>query len=259
MNSLSGVGVLDKAVAVLGALEAAPRSLSELVAATGLSRATAHRLAVALEVHGLVRRDDEGRFTLGLRLVGLGHAAAEALPGWHDARPALEWLREQTGESVQLYVRDGDERVCVESLEAPHELRTIVPVGARLPLDRGSAGLVLRPPESRPEDRSGDRSGGGLGAGAPGGGAAGVGATAGRVGDQPGVRPAGVGSPTWVESVGQRAPGVASVSAPVTDRAGRVIAAVSVSGPIDRITRAPGARHGAAVVEAAGRIAGHLR
>jgi DNA-binding IclR family transcriptional regulator len=212
MDSLSGVGVLDKAMAVLGAIESGPRSLSDLVAATGLSRATAHRLAVALAAHGFVRRDDEGRFALGLRLIGLGHAAAEAVPGWLDARPALLWLQEQTGESVQLYVRDGDVRVCVESLEAPHELRTIVPVGARLPLDLGSGGRVLSAPAAR------DGRG-------------------------------------WVESVGERAPGVASVSAPVVDPSGRVVAAVSVSGPIDRTTRAPGRRYGAAVVEAAARIA----
>ena len=111
--------------------------------ATGLSRPTAHRLAVALEAHGLVRRDDDGRFCLGLRLIGLGHEAAEAVPVWAAARPALAWLHEQTGESVQLYVRDGDARVCVESIESPRELRTIVPVGARLPLSAGSAGKVL--------------------------------------------------------------------------------------------------------------------
>jgi DNA-binding IclR family transcriptional regulator len=204
------VGVIDKAVAVLAALEPGPQSLAALVTATGLSRATAHRLAVALEAHGLVRRDEAGRFALGLRLIGLGHAAAEALPGWLVARPALAWLAEQTGESVQLFVRDGDERVCVESLEAPHELRTIVPVGARLPLDRGSGGRAL---------------------------------TAG---------PAGSG---WVASVAERQPGVASVSAPVIDRTGRIVAAVSVSGPIDRVSRAPGRRHGAAVAEAAQRIA----
>jgi len=90
MDSLSRIGVLDKAVSILGALEGGPRTLAELVAATGLSRATAHRLAVGLGVHGLVRRDDEGRFALGLRLIGLGHAAAEAVPGWLHARPALE-------------------------------------------------------------------------------------------------------------------------------------------------------------------------
>jgi DNA-binding IclR family transcriptional regulator len=213
---LSGVGVLDKAAAVLGSLEAGPRSLAEVVAATGLSRATAHRLAVALEVHGLVRRDDEGRFALGLRLIGLGHAAAEAVPGWVHARPALDWLRDATGESVQLFVRDGDERVCVESLEAAHELRTIVPVGARFPLDRGSGGRALTHPPSGPGEG-------------------------------------------WVESVAERAPGVASVSAPVYGAGGRVLAAVSVSGPADRLTPSPGTRYGDAVVEAARRISAKLR
>jgi DNA-binding IclR family transcriptional regulator len=212
VNSISGVGVVDKAVGVLGVLERGPQSLAELVAATGLTRATAHRLAVALEAHGFVRRDEDGRFTLGLRLIGLGHAAAEAVPGWLDARPALAWLQEQTGESVQLYVRDRDVRVCVESLEAPHELRTIVPVGARLPLDRGSGGRVLR---------DGAASG-------------------------------------WVESVEERQAGVASVSAPVVDPSGRVVAAVSVSGPVDRTTRTPGRRYGAAVAEAARRISRSL-
>lgn len=207
MDSVSGVGVLDKAMAVVGALEAEPRSLAELVDATGLSRPTAHRLAVALEAHGLVRRDDDGRFCLGLRLIGLGHAAAEAVPVWAAARPALAWLHEQTGESVQLFVRDGDARVCVESIESARELRTIVPVGARLPLGAGSAGRVLS-------------------------GASGA----------------------WVQSVGEREEGVASVSAPVHDARGRVVAAVSVSGPIQRTTRSPGRRYGDQVAQAAYQI-----
>src|SRR5918992_3739839 len=108
--SVSGVGVLDKAVGVLSALEAGPRSLPELVAATGLARPTAHRLAVALEAHGLVRRDDGGRFALGLRLATLGRAATEGVPLTAAARPALESLRDETGESVQLYVRAGNRR-----------------------------------------------------------------------------------------------------------------------------------------------------
>ena len=61
----SGVGVLDKAAAILNTLEAGPHSLAELVAATGIARPTAHRLAVALEFHRYVARDLSGRFVLG--------------------------------------------------------------------------------------------------------------------------------------------------------------------------------------------------
>jgi DNA-binding IclR family transcriptional regulator len=144
-QSVRSVGVLDKSVLVLEAVAASGggASLAELVAATAISRATLHRLAVALEGHGLLRRTDDGRFALGLRLVGLGHAAAEGWPLAEVARPALAALRDETGESVQLYVREGGHRVCVASLESPHELRTIVAEGAILPLAVGSAGRLL--------------------------------------------------------------------------------------------------------------------
>ena len=200
MGSVSGIGVLDKAVSVLDALEAGPLPLAGLVDVTGLSRATAHRLAVALEVHGLVRRDDGGRFALGPRLTGPDLATR--------ARPAMERLRDETGESVQLYVRRGDRRVCLASLESPHGLRTIVAVGASLPLSAGSAGKVLR----------GDPDAAARG---------------------------------WAESVEERERGVASVSAPVLGPGGEVMAAVSVSGPVERTTRHPGRRYAAAVVAAA--------
>lgn len=205
------MGTFDKAVAVLDALTDEPLALAGLVGATGLPRATAHRLATALEAHGLVRRTDDGRFALGLRLVALGRAAADQLPLAEAAAPALVELRDATGESVQLYVPDGDQRVCVAALESPHGLRTIVALGASLPLDRGSAGRAL----------------------------------------QGGVGDAGTG---WVASVAEREPGVASVSAPVRAADGSVVAAVSVSGPIERTGTDPGARYGAAVARAASAI-----
>ena len=68
----SGVGVLDKAVKILSVLESGPHSLSELVAATKISRPTAHRLAVALEYHRLISRDLTGRFVLGVRAAPIG-------------------------------------------------------------------------------------------------------------------------------------------------------------------------------------------
>lgn len=205
------MGVLDKAVSVLDALVDGPRSLAELVERTGISRATTHRVATALEAHGLLRRDDEGRFALGARLVAMGHAALDTFPLAEVAGPVLDELRRATGESVQVYVRDGDRRVCIAALESPHGLRTIVPVGASLTLEMGSAGRLL-------------------------------------AGDADVLRRG------WAESVGEREAGVASVSAPVHDSLGRVTAAISVSGPIERTSRQPGQRYASAVTDAARRL-----
>ena len=211
MDSISGVGVVDKVVAVLRALETnGPSSLLELQQATALPRATAHRLATALEDHGLIRRDDEGHFALGWGLVSLGRAASAVLPLIELARPVLDSLRTKTSESVQLYVQEGDARRCLVSLESPHGLRWIVPEGSLLPLNAGSAGHVL----------SGERT------------------------DKHGS----------IQSVGEREAGVASVSAPVLNAQGNIIAAISVSGPIERLTRRPGERHGAAVVRASKKL-----
>lgn len=213
----SGVGVLDKAARILEALGAGPAGLGALSAETGLPRATTHRLAVALEVHGLVERDDAGRFVLGTRLAELGRAAG---PGRRTLAelglPALRALRDRTSESVQLYVvsATGTQRVCVVALESPHSLRTIVDVGTALPMDRGSAAAAL----------AGERLG--------------------RAG--------------WVQTVEERERGVASVSAPVR-AGGRIVAAVSVSGPLERTTRQPGRRYGADVVAAAREIEQVLR
>ena len=218
-HTLSGVGVLDKSVALIRALTDGPLALAELVEATGISRPTAHRLASALVDHGLARRTDDARFALGADLVGLGHAATAGWPWGEAAGPALVALVEATGESAQLYVREGDARRCLLSRESTHELRTIVPEGARLAIGVGSAGRVLADGADGEEDGIGDGTG-----------------------------------PGWVESVEERAPGVASVSAPVRDRTGRVVAAVGVSGPIERTTRRPGSRYGDAVVAAARRI-----
>ena len=118
MDKSSGVGVLDKAALVLTALEQGPMTLAELVQSTGLARPTAHRLAVALEHHRLVGRDLQGRFVLGPRLVELAAAAGEDRL-LATAGPILARLRDITGESAQLYRRQGDVRICAAAAERP--------------------------------------------------------------------------------------------------------------------------------------------
>ena len=142
MDNYSGVGVLDKTVAVLNALEAGPASLAQLVAATGLARPTAHRLAVALERHRLLARDGQGRFVLGPRIGELATAAGEDRL-LAVSQPVLAQLRDHTGESAQLYRRQGDFRICVAAAERATGLRDTVPVGTALPMTAGSAAQVL--------------------------------------------------------------------------------------------------------------------
>ena len=230
MDNGSGVGVLDKAAVVLSALEAGPSTLAQLVTATGLARPTAHRLAVALEHHRLVGRDMQGRFILGPRLGELAASAGEDKL-LVAANPVLGALRDHTNESAQLFRRQGEHRVCVAAAERPVGLRDSIPVGATLSMLAGSAAQILLAWEEP------DRLHRGL---------HGAAFTATMLSQ---VRRRG-----WAQSVGEREAGVASVSAPVRSPSGRVIAAVSISGPIERLSRQPGRMHAATVIAGANKL-----
>lgn len=226
MRQHSGIGVLDKAMEVLHTTAESPCGLAELCERTGFPRATAYRLAAALEVHRLLARDDEGRWRLGPAVTELSARVNDPLLA--ASAPVLPQLRESTGESVQLYRREGSSRICIAAVEPPAGLRDTVPVGARLPMTAGSGAKVLLAfsddatratvlPAAKFSDRTLTE-----------------------------VRRRG-----WAQSAAEREPGVASVSAPVRDAHGAVIAAISVSGPIDRMGRRPGARWAADLLAAA--------
>jgi DNA-binding IclR family transcriptional regulator len=200
---VSGVGVLDKAMYLLDVVQySQPVSLAELVSKTGFPNTTAHRLVLALETHGFLRRDEAGRLLTGSRF------ATGTLS--QVAGPIMRQLTHQTGESSQLYVRRGQSRLCIVSVESPQELHTNVPVGSLLVIDKGSAGRLL-------------------------------------MGHEELLRRG------WAESVGERVAGAASVSAPIYD-ASVLVAALSISGPIERLGTSPGERYAGPVVEAAKRI-----
>jgi DNA-binding IclR family transcriptional regulator len=225
MRQHSGIGVLDKAVGILHTIAESPCGLAELCERTGLPRATTYRLAAALEVHRLLARDDEGRWGLGPALTELAAHVNDPLLAASAA--VLPALRETTGESVQLYRREGTSRVCVAALEPAAGLRDTVPVGARLPMTAGSGAKVLLA----------------------------YGDSAARDAVLPNAKftdrvLAEVRRRGWAQSVAEREPGVASVSAPVRDGRGVVVAAISVSGPIDRMGRRPGARWAADLLSA---------
>lgn len=228
MGQPNPVAVLDKAVSILRAVADEPATLAELVSRTGLPRATAHRLAVALEGHRLVRRTRDGAWAPGPGLAELGRGGADlaGLAGRH-----LVALRDASGESAQFYIRDGATRVCVAAAERTSGLRDTVPVGARLPMTAGSAAhalLAFTPAEEVTRLLPSASF------------------TARTLLD---VRRRG-----WAHSVAEREAGVASLSAPVRDGSGAVLGAVSISGPVERLGRRPDPGIVGAVLDAAAAI-----
>ena len=227
----TGVGVLDRCVALLDLLADGPRTLRSLSTASRLPRPTAHRLLVALEAHRLVARDEAGAFRLGPRLTELAAVAGPELDMASLAGPVLDGLHRVTGESVQLYVRSGDHRLCIAARDSGTGLRDSVPVGALLPLAAGSGGKVLLAWAGTP-----DR---------------------GQHGQHRDDELAEIRRQGWAASVAEREPGVASVSAPVF-RAATLLAALCVSGPVSRLGEAPGRTLSQAVVAAAAELSALL-
>ena len=215
-------------MAILRAVAEEPATLADLVARTGLPRATAHRLAVALEGHRLVERTESGVWTTGAGLRELARSGPDLA---ELAERHLVTLRDVSGESAQFYVRDGASRVCVAAAERAHGLRDTVPVGARLPLTAGSAAhaLLAFAPADEVTPLLPSAS-----------------FTARTLLD---VRRRG-----WAHSVAEREAGVASLSAPVRDGAGGVLGAVSISGPVERLGRRPSPEVIGAVLDAAAAI-----
>ncbi|AKV56218.1 IclR family transcriptional regulator [Bifidobacterium actinocoloniiforme DSM 22766] len=224
----SGVGVLDKTVKILEALENGPITLGQLVKATGLARPTAHRLATALERHRFVCHDEHGRFTLGSRFAELAAAAGEDRL-LNAAGPILRTLLNRTGESAQIFRRQGEHRICIAALDRPSGLRDSIPVGAVLSMQAGAASQILLAwdsPERIHQILLRAKF------------------SASRLAD---VRKRG-----WAESINEHEQGVCSISAPIRNPAGQVMAAIAISGPVERMSQAPG-RHYAPLVMAAGK------
>lgn len=211
----SGIKVLDRAVTIMLTVAEHPLSLTELCEATDLPRATAHRLATALETHNILTRTSDGKWTIGAVLTSLGAGSSTKLID--VATPIMAHLMNATGESVQLYQLAGATRVCIAAQEPAIGLQNTVPVGTRLPLTAGSAAKVFLA-YSSPTLREAM-----LDAGAQ--------FTA---EDLEEARSNG-----WAESISEREVGLASISAPVFDSEGLFIAALSISGPTERLRPAP--------------------
>lgn len=222
-----GYSSVRKAMAIVSAFSYGEPVLgvSELARRLGMGKSTVHRLLSALVVDGYVERTDDERYRLSLRFYEIGQQVAASVDLREVAHPILERLRNQSGETAHLAVLAGHEVVYLDRLESPHTMRMFTRAGRRRAAHATSSGkclLAFGPAEDVATA---------VAAGLP------------RLGPRTvttkqqlerALRE--VRSRGYAVSIDESAPNVASVAAPVFDGSGACAAAVSVAGPVSRLT-----------------------
>jgi IclR family KDG regulon transcriptional repressor len=145
---------VGRTFAVLERLSRDPSlSLEQLSRDVRLAKATAYRFLSTLQALGYVRRDEQDRWAMTLKLFNTGSRALDHLNLHAVARPVAEALSEHLGETVHMGVLEGDAAVYVLKIESRHTIRMFSRVGRRIPLHCTAIGKVLLA-YARPEEQA---------------------------------------------------------------------------------------------------------
>ena len=221
------MSVLEKATLILDVVAEAPEAatLTSIAGRLGQPRSSTHRLLSELVQLGLLFRVGAANYVPGPRLARWGEAANGAGDIVRIAKPGMMRLRDAIGESVHLYVRQRDRRVCVSAVDGNFELRHFTEIGKPLPLSVGASGkllLAFADPATQAQELR-------------------------RVAKEP-LTPraptldeltaqlSDIRATGWSVSFGEREEGLAAGAAPIRDQAGVVHAALTISGPTARLT-----------------------
>lgn len=150
------VGVVGKVIRILEQLDVAPRGLllREVVSLTGINKTTAYRFLSHLESEGYVFRDSNGYYMVGPKLAKFGNGVSHQATLCRTSAEILEKLRADTGETVNLAVLDRTELLYLSVFESKHTFRMASEVGARRPLyctALGKAIMAYLPPAQQKE------------------------------------------------------------------------------------------------------------
>jgi IclR family transcriptional regulator, KDG regulon repressor len=142
----SNLQTVDRALAILELLAGHPAGLRpvDVAAAMGLHKVTVHRLLATLLTRGLVeRREEGGRYLIGLRLIEISSMRLNNLELKTEAQPWLRRLVDLVGQPVHLAILDQDEIVYIEKMETVHSIRMYSQIGKRSPAYCTALGKVL--------------------------------------------------------------------------------------------------------------------
>ncbi|MGP3927828.1 IclR family transcriptional regulator [Streptomyces sp. 8N616] len=213
------------------------RTVRELAEATGLPKTTVVRLVATLVQRDVLAQRPDGSLTLGAGFLRWARVAGSVWELPEQAQEVMRALAEDTGETVNLYVRQGMSRFVVAQHESTATVRNVVPVGTRMPLWAGAAGKVLLAgspdlvKEAAAASPYGPEAADSLRAAAE---------AAAELG--------------YAVTHGEREFGASGVAAPVTNGSGRIVAALALGGPTSRFTAERVTGFITAVTEAARRL-----
>jgi DNA-binding IclR family transcriptional regulator len=227
-ESTGGVQSVDRAVSVLEILaQRGEAGVSEVAADIGVHKSTAFRLLAALEERELVEQtQDRGKYRLGFGILRLASAVPGQLDVIHQARTICEQLAAHVGETVNIAVRRSHFVVNIDQVRGPSAVAAHNWVGELTPLHATSSGKVLLA-YMTPDERREVLGASGLDRLTP------HTITSQRELDAQIDAAARDGYASSIEELEE---GLNAVAAPVRDHTGRVIAALSVSGPVYRFT-----------------------
>ena len=215
------IPVIDRMMDVLGELEVrdSGATISDLVVKLGLPRTTVYRILNSLQLHDMVQRSEAGSYHLGHRLLGLASHVASSGP--LDlvafAMPVLEHLSAMLGEASKLTVIDGDGVLVIAAAQGRRAYALSVAPGQRLAGHAGAAGKLLLAHLAEP--LLAQRLSRPLEA-----------LTAKTITDPRRLRAelSRIRRQGWAYDNGENGPSILAYAAPVLDRDGTVVAAISV-------------------------------
>lgn len=144
-RSYTTIQVIDRLVRLLDTIAESdtPASLKMLSAETQLHPSTAFRILASVERHGFVERDAAGHYRLGAKFLQLGAEIHDRMDICETARPILVSLRTKLRETVNLAVREGDQVVYVERALGSNMMRVELVIGSRAPLHVTAVGKLF--------------------------------------------------------------------------------------------------------------------
>lgn len=118
-------------------------SFNEIVQFSGIPKTSVYRMIMSLEEMGLLDKDEDGKYSLGLLFLQFGHLVAERLDIRQVALPVMQKLHDEVGEAVNLIVQEGKEAIYIEKLDTKQRVRLYTAIGRRSPLYAGACSRVI--------------------------------------------------------------------------------------------------------------------